>query len=106
MDEVAAPTPKGPPAGWYVDPEGSARQRWYDGTAWTEHFQSSVAPQPSSPGRATGPMTAKNLNVKREVIYNRGQTGHSIVAHLCLGIFVLWLNVVYITASPNHYWHT
>ena len=24
------------PAGWYDD--GSGRQRWWDGTQWTEHF--------------------------------------------------------------------
>ena len=27
------------PAGWYADPAGGPRLRWWDGTAWTEHFQ-------------------------------------------------------------------
>jgi hypothetical protein len=38
----AAPTPPPsslPPAGWYADPDGSAQQRWWDGTQWTEHRQ-------------------------------------------------------------------
>lgn len=26
-----------PPPGWYQDPGDSARLRWWDGTAWTEH---------------------------------------------------------------------
>ncbi|WP_375399251.1 DUF2510 domain-containing protein [uncultured Amnibacterium sp.] len=26
-----------PPAGWFPDPSGSGRQRYWDGTAWTEH---------------------------------------------------------------------
>lgn len=26
-----------PPAGWYPDPQDSTRQRYWDGTAWTEH---------------------------------------------------------------------
>ena len=30
--------PQQPPAGWYEDPDGPG-QRWWDGTAWTEHRQ-------------------------------------------------------------------
>jgi len=37
--------------------------------------------------------------------YVRNQQGHSIVKHLILGAFVLWINILYITISPNHYWH-
>lgn len=33
------PAPQGPPAGWYLDPEGSGQQRWWDETGWTEHRQ-------------------------------------------------------------------
>ncbi len=32
-----SPHPVGPPAGWYLDPEDERCQRWWDGTAWTEH---------------------------------------------------------------------
>jgi hypothetical protein len=32
---VASPTL--PPAGWYPDPGGNGHQRYWDGTAWTEH---------------------------------------------------------------------
>ncbi|WP_193509780.1 DUF2510 domain-containing protein [Cryobacterium sp. BB736] len=33
MSDVAAP------AGWYPANDGSQRQRWWDGVAWTEHYQ-------------------------------------------------------------------
>lgn len=37
--------------------------------------------------------------------YVRQQKGHSLILHLILGMFVVWINVIYISASPNHYWH-
>lgn len=37
--------------------------------------------------------------------YVREQKGHSIVKHFFIGIFCLWINMIYITISPNHYWH-
>jgi hypothetical protein len=35
--------------GWYDD--GSGRQRWWDGTQWTEHYGNAVAPQEEQPIR-------------------------------------------------------
>lgn len=35
----------GPGPGWYADPAGSSGQRYFDGTAWTQH----VAPPPLAP---------------------------------------------------------
>jgi len=32
-------TPGAIPAGWYADPAGSTKMRWWDGTQWTESFQ-------------------------------------------------------------------
>lgn len=31
------------PAGWYPDPSGGTRSRWWDGTQWTEHFHDPYA---------------------------------------------------------------
>lgn len=32
------------PAGWYPDPEGAPRTRWWDGTAWTDDYRDAPAP--------------------------------------------------------------
>jgi hypothetical protein len=37
--------------------------------------------------------------------YVRQQKGHSLILHLLLGGLVLWINVIVISVSPNHYWH-
>ncbi|MFJ4999399.1 DUF2510 domain-containing protein [Microbacterium sp. NPDC088619] len=39
------------PAGWYDD--GSGRQRWWDGTQWTEHFAPIVESAESAAGEST-----------------------------------------------------
>lgn len=103
VEPTPAPTPAAPSpkpavaAGWYDD--GSGRQRWYDGVQWTDHF----APTQQ---HTAGPMTAGSLNVKREVSYVRQQEGHSLILHaFVIGWFCLWINVIYISVSPNHYWH-
>lgn len=40
-----------------------------------------------------------------QFVYNREQKGHSLILHLLLGGFVLWIPAIYFTVSPNHYWH-
>jgi hypothetical protein len=99
-------TPSGPPAGWYDDGTRPGMQRWWDGTQYTDHYQAvaSASAGEATPAHTSGPMTSASLNVNREVIYTRQQQGHSIILHVLLGIFVLWINVIYITVSPNHYW--
>lgn len=91
-------TPTHPTPGWYDD--GTGRQRWWDGAAWQMY-----APEAPAPQNTTGPATAAKLNVKREVVYNRQQKGHSLTKHLLLGCFVVWIPAIYYTVSPNHYWH-
>ncbi len=41
-----------PPPGWYRDPSAPHQERWWDGTAWTEHRR---APEPVGYGPAVGP---------------------------------------------------
>lgn len=37
--------------------------------------------------------------------YVRQQRGHSIIKHVLLGGFVLWIPTIYYALSPNHYFH-
>lgn len=40
------------------------------------------------------------------MVYNRQQKGHSMLLHLFIvGPFTLWIPMVYISVSPNHFWH-
>lgn len=38
-----------PPPGWYRDPSGPHLERWWDGTAWTEHRRPPELPAPPVP---------------------------------------------------------
>ena len=96
---IAAPAT---PAGWYDD--GTGRQTWYDGTKWTDQYAPAQPPAPQ-PVHSSGPATGGQLNVKREVIYNRQQKGHSIIKHLLLGWIACYIPTIYYAVSPNHYFH-
>lgn len=37
--------------------------------------------------------------------YVRNQKGHSLTLHILFGGLLLWIPALYITCSPNHYWH-
>ncbi|MGW7498667.1 DUF2510 domain-containing protein [Streptomyces luteogriseus] len=43
-----------PPPGWYPDPHAPHLQRWWDGTAWTEHRHTPGAPAAPPPGGGAG----------------------------------------------------
>lgn len=106
MTDAAASTPGGPPAGWYDAKDGSARQQWYDGTVWTDHYQSAAAaPQQPIQVTVTAPSQPDVRQARDKAQYTRQQTGHSIVKHLLLGWIVLWIPTIYYAVSPNHYFH-
>jgi hypothetical protein len=96
------------PAGWYQHPVNKhpGVQMYWDGEKWrTDLIKTPDMPNLYAHPSSRGPMTAQSLRVERKVSYVRQQRGHSLTLHLLLGVFVLWIPAVYITVSPNHYWH-
>ena len=41
-----------PPPGWYPDPEGGSRLRWWDGTDWSDRYRPRPPEIPGGAGRA------------------------------------------------------
>lgn len=57
-----------PPPGWYPDPEGSGRQRWWNGNDWTTHFQDAPAGAPA-PGWGGPQATARPVDERTWAIF-------------------------------------
>lgn len=64
-----------PPPGWYPDPHAPHRQRWWDGTAWTEHRRAPEAPAVPPPGGGTGRTKAVALTAAGAVLVAAIVTG-------------------------------
>ena len=68
------------PAGWYPDPRGEAAQRYWDGTAWTDHVDGTpagVSLHRIDEGIDTGPILAR-----REVPVEPIDTGETLYRKL------------------------
>ncbi|MFF7490414.1 DUF2510 domain-containing protein [Streptomyces luteogriseus] len=64
-----------PPPGWYPDPHAPHLQRWWDGTAWTEHRHAPGAPAAPPPGGGTGRARTVALTVTGVVLVAAIVTG-------------------------------
>ncbi|CAL9614600.1 DUF2510 domain-containing protein [Streptomyces sp. Tu 3180] len=67
-----------PPPGWYRDPHAPHLERWWDGTAWTEHRRApgpAAGPVPPSPGGAGGRAGAVALTTAGAVLVAAIVTG-------------------------------
>ncbi|WP_309061247.1 DUF2510 domain-containing protein [Streptomyces sp.] len=66
-----------PPPGWYRDPHAPHLERWWDGTAWTEHRRAPEAagPVPPSPDGVSGRAKAVALTTAGAVLVAAIVTG-------------------------------
>ncbi|MFF0007241.1 DUF2510 domain-containing protein [Streptomyces tibetensis] len=64
-----------PPPGWYPDPHAPHQQRWWDGTAWTEHRRPPEALAAPPPGDGTGRTKAVALTAVGAVLLAAIVTG-------------------------------
>ncbi|WP_424871984.1 DUF2510 domain-containing protein [Streptomyces sp. SAI-229] len=66
-----------PPPGWYRDPHAPHLERWWDGTAWTEHRRTPGAPAvpPAPPAGGTGRTKAVALTTAGAVLVAAVVTG-------------------------------
>ncbi|MET9439629.1 DUF2510 domain-containing protein [Streptomyces sp. NPDC006610] len=68
------------PPGWYRDPHAPHVERWWDGTAWTEHRRP-PEPAPPAPARPAGPARSKAVALT--------VAGAVLVAAIGAGAFLL-----------------
>ncbi|NEB08051.1 DUF2510 domain-containing protein [Streptomyces coelicoflavus] len=75
-----------PPPGWYRDPSGPHLERWWDGTAWTEHRR---APGPTGYGLAVPPSTGSGPGGGRGKALGLTAAAAVVVAAIVTGVSVL-----------------
>jgi hypothetical protein len=73
------------PQGWYDD--GSGKQRWWDGTQWTEHLADPVAPESENAARVIPEVSpAEPVAAKRNTRRNLWIIVGAVVVVLVLAI--------------------
>ena len=68
-----SPPPAAPPPGWYADSPRRTRLRWWDGSAWTDHYQGST--ESAVDRRAGRPASAPAMQHRRDRSGTTGRRG-------------------------------
>jgi hypothetical protein len=89
-----------PPAGWFPDPEGSPRQRYWDGTAWTTYYHSPEAAPAFGPPDAAAVVAGSSPRTRRR---RRVQAivGGSVALVLAATSAIVFVVVPSLTAGVN-----
>lgn len=93
----------GPPPGWYPDPAGAPRLRWWDGAAWTAHLSGPPAyPQPAQQLQPPPQAPRPTLDAQAP-IYNPMIWLIVLLPVLTLAFAIAWMPVFRIGyIGPNH----
>ncbi|KUL20702.1 DUF2510 domain-containing protein [Streptomyces regalis] len=82
-----------PQPGWYRDPSAPHLERWWDGTAWTEHRRAPEVPGPpvpTPPGPPVpGPPAAGDASAQRSKVIALTAAGAVLVTAIVTGAIVL-----------------
>ncbi len=68
-------------------------------------MEEALEPQAHQPVKAVNVEVSPGRQARDRAQYVRQQKGHSLTLHLIFGALVLWIPAIYISCSPNHYWH-
>jgi hypothetical protein len=60
-----SPLSAAPPPGWYADSPNAARVRWWNGSAWTDHYQAATDAVPVVPSPSDEPPPAPMTRAQR-----------------------------------------
>lgn len=97
--------PPGPPPGWYPDPSGRSRLRYFDGNAWTGHYAPMPVVSTDNPPPPTGPPVGTAYPVPPVVSVSPDEAAkrsRNNVTYLTVAAAVVVIVIIIIGISARH----